>query len=697
MKRYLSLVLLVFLLFSTIGHAADFGQIQISMNNNKIKVTQVPILMNGKITSTDSPSFVHDNRTLVPIRFIEESYGAEVTWIQGTQSVMVEYGKDTIKLTIDSNIAVINGEKRILDKGSIPRLVTFAGNDTRTMVPLRFLAEALGFEVGWDEENGLPFISSKEEVKPTKPVESESEIQSNIISKIDVNKGSTDINKIIIESDKGLNYETAILEGNLTFILDIKDVKLSQNNIIDGPGLIVVNDHMIKEVRYSQFSYNPDTVRVAIDLKKNQIPSIMPRKDGTGLMISFENKTMESVTKEVINGEEAIVLNGVDYESMNIIKLKNPERLVIDFLDTILEGEPYVDYPYDLGFIKGVRVSQFKADNNYSSADQIVRVVLDIKDGISDPNVKIDTNDNQVIIYPEKSFWENISYEKVGNERYFMIENLLDTSYKVDYNNVSKTLEVRVPSKNLELSDGLIIIKDELLDGIRIKKDEVETLISLQFKRSIEYTQISSDIDNKVHLVIKRNTDIGAGDRLIVIDAGHGGKDPGASSVTKKREKDFNLTVALKLNERLQALGYNTIMTRETDEFIDLYERARIANDNYADVFVSIHANANNNRDIAGIQMLYCPAFNSDLKEKDQHPFAKAIMDGMLESTGAPNKGIIQRPRLVVLRETKMPAVLVEAGFLSNAAEDKLLFTDAYQNKVVDGIVNGLTDYFDMD
>lgn len=707
MKRYLSLVLVMFLLFSSIGHAAGHEIIQISMNNNKIDVTQVPIIMDGKEVSTESPSFIHENRTLVPIRFVEKNYDAEVIWEGETRSVIVNYSDYSVKLTIDSPIATIYKEKeikKILDKGSIPRLVTFSDNVTRTMVPLSFLSEVLGFEVGWDAENKVPYINSKEKVeediepeKPVKPVDPGTQIKSGIISNIGVYKGSTDKNKIILESDKELHYETRLIEETLTFVIDVRQAKLSQKNTLDAPGLIGVDDDFIKEVRYSQFSYKPEITRIAIDLKEKNIPNIMPRTDGTGLMISFENHSMESITKELIDDKEAIVLNGANGKKMNIMKLRNPERLVIDFLDTVLEGEPYASYPYDLGFIKGVRVSQFKADNNYSSSDQIVRVVLDIKDGVEDPNVKIDTQEDKVIIYPEKSFWENISYEKSGNERHFIIGNLINTKYNVDYDNVSKTLKVSLPTENVELNDGLIIIQDELLDGIRVEKGKVETILSLQFRKSIEYIKSSKDIDEKVHLVIRRNNDLKPEDRLIVIDAGHGGRDPGARSVTGKYEKDFNLLISHKLNDKLKALGYNTIMNRETDKFIDLYERARVANENYADVFISIHANAHNNSSIAGVQMLYCPAFNSELKGQDQHPFAKAIMEGVLETTGAQDRGIIQRPRLVVLRETKMPAVLVEAGFLTNAAEEKLLFTEEYQNKVVDGIIKGVVNYFEID
>lgn len=705
-RRSIVLIVSILLLINSIVHASGLSRIQISMNGNKLSVLQAPIVMDGKKISNKIPSFVHNDRTLVHIRFIEENSDAKVTWNQDTKTVTVDYEGNQVELSIDSAIAKINGEKRILDKGSIPRLVKYEGEEnSRTMVPLSFLAEALGFEVGWDYENNNAYINSNTEEendeaeKPQKPEEPEDEIvEENIISSIGVYTGSTDKNKIIIKSDKTLSYTAEYIEESNKMVIDFKESKLQLKNTKDAPGAINVDDDFIKEVRYSQLSYDPDITRVVIDMKKYKKPTIIPRTDGTGLMISFESQNIKSITKELVGDKEAIVIEGAKKENMNIMKLHDPERLVIDLLDSTLDldGKLYAEYPYDLGFIKGVRVSQFSIDNNYSVSDQIVRVVLDIKGEISDPNVKIDTLDGKIVIYPEKSLWENIEYVKGETNRLLTIENLVDTKYSLEYDNATKNLNITIPLENTELSSGLIIIKDGLIDEIEVTETEEAKKISIKFIKSIKYNLLSKEVDDKISLLIEKNNDLKPEDRLIVIDAGHGGHDPGAISVTKKKEKDFNLAVSKKFNERLKALGYNTIMTRETDVFIDLYERPRIANENYADIFVSIHANAHNNGDIAGVQMLYCPSYDSQVKDEDQYPFAEVMHNELLAGTGAYDRRIVKRPKLVVLRETKMPAVLVEAGFLSNSAEEKLLFTESYQDKIVDSMVKGVEKYFEM-
>ncbi len=712
MRRRSMVLIILFILAMTSLANAEISRIQISMNGNNLSVVQAPILIDGEKMSSKIPSFVHDDRTLVHIRFIEENSDAEVEWEQETQTVTVSYDGSQVELTIDSPTVSIDGEERILDKGSIPRLVKYENEDSaRTMVPLRFLAETLGFEVGWDDESKSAYINSqgeeveeKEDEKPVEeekvegPVEEEIILEENTIESIIVSKGSTDKNKLIVRSDKKLSYTTKRVEEKNELIIDITGSKLELKTTNDSPGAINVDDDFIKEVRYSQLSHQPYITRIVLDLKKYEEPNIIDRSDGTGLMLSFESQRIRDITKETRGEKEAIVIKGAKEENMNIIKLQNPERIVLDFLDSTLEGEAYAEFPHSLGFINRVRASQYSPDNNYSASDQIVRVVLDIKDGVKDPNVKIETSGDDILIYPDASLWENIDLVTDGKEKTLTIKNTRESRYSIDYENASKNLKIRVPAENTELRSGIIVVKDGLIDEIEVSEKGSDVEIVVKAIKGILYDVVSRDQDEKIVLKIERNKDLKPQDRLIVIDAGHGGKDPGAVSPNKKREKDFNLTVSKKFDEKLKALGYNTIMTRDTDVFIDLYERPRIANDNYADVFVSVHANAfSNNRAIEGIEVLYAPSYDPQTKKELPHHFSKMMLEELLKATGAKSRGTIKRPKLVVLRESKMPAVLVEGGFLTNAREEKLLYTDDYQNKIVDAMVKGVERYFEID
>ncbi|NMB27263.1 MAG: copper amine oxidase N-terminal domain-containing protein, partial [Tissierellia bacterium] len=129
------------------------SSIMVSMDGKKHKVVEVPVVMDGKPIYLDIPTFIHKDYTFVPIRFIAEYYGAEVKWDQKTKTATVIQKNKEIKMSINSKYVYIDGKEKILDSVIIPKLVTFSNNDSRTMVPLRFISETLGYKVGWDNSN----------------------------------------------------------------------------------------------------------------------------------------------------------------------------------------------------------------------------------------------------------------------------------------------------------------------------------------------------------------------------------------------------------------------------------------------------------------------------------------------------------------------------------------------------------------
>lgn len=190
--------------------------------------------------------------------------------------------------------------------------------------------------------------------------------------------------------------------------------------------------------------------------------------------------------------------------------------------------------------------------------------------------------------------------------------------------------------------------------------------------------------------------------RVVVIDAGHGGKDPGAQSAGVK-EKDLNLKVAKKVQAKLKNAGYDVIMTRTTDVFIELSERARIANKSNTDIFVSIHANSFKglSKGIETFSYNGSGTANNPVVSKDPDRLLKssllseAVQDALLDKTGASNRGD-KKANFHVIRETGMPAILTEMGFIDNSTERAKLVKDSYQNQIADGIVQGIKDYFNI-
>lgn len=173
---------------------------------------------------------------------------------------------------------------------------------------------------------------------------------------------------------------------------------------------------------------------------------------------------------------------------------------------------------------------------------------------------------------------------------------------------------------------------------------------------------------------------------VIMIDAGHGGSDPGTISVTGAYEKNISLTLAEKLASALEQANYTVIMTRQDDSYIGLDERAAMANNANVDFFISMHCNAIENKpDVNGLQVLYYPDSNNHNAQ-----VATTMLDSMLLSTNATNKGIVPQPEIVVLKKTAMQSLLIENGFVTNEDEAKKLESSSYQQKLVKGIVHGV-------
>ncbi|SFE64010.1 N-acetylmuramoyl-L-alanine amidase [Paenibacillus algorifonticola] len=174
----------------------------------------------------------------------------------------------------------------------------------------------------------------------------------------------------------------------------------------------------------------------------------------------------------------------------------------------------------------------------------------------------------------------------------------------------------------------------------------------------------------------------------IVIDAGHGGSDPGAKGINGRWEKEFNLSLALKVKDLLDKESkIKAYLSRPDDNYVKLEDRVKFAENLKANLFLSIHANSNPSSAANGTETYYTRASSK--------AFADAVHKQFATATGLKDRGVKQQS-LHVTRETTMPAILLEAGFLSNADDYKKLFDEAVQNKIAAGIVAGIKDYLKL-
>ena len=213
--------------------------------------------------------------------------------------------------------------------------------------------------------------------------------------------------------------------------------------------------------------------------------------------------------------------------------------------------------------------------------------------------------------------------------------------------------------------------------------------------------------------------------KTIVIDPGHGGKDPGAFGKGTVHEKDIVLNISGKLREVLTARGYTVLMTRDTNRFIQLKERTKFATQHKADLFLSIHANGSTSSQANGIETYYLDVNSTDKaaeqiaarenansgysiqelesllkgliqesKSEDSKRLAEHVQQKLVQVTGAADRGV-KHARFVVLIGANVPSILIETGFVSNPTEGKKLATSAYQHKIASAIADGVDKFLE--
>lgn len=280
--------------------------------------------------------------------------------------------------------------------------------------------------------------------------------------------------------------------------------------------------------------------------------------------------------------------------------------------------------------------------------------------------------------------------------------------------------------KNSVLIDGIgkLSADNEVFDKVRFSQFDDETVrivvdlndkVSGKVSLSEDRTTIYIDFDKQDHAddsdsedeedepddgqeAIIPELDWRAAGKHIVIDAGHGGDDPGASGYKNGRlvivEKELNLSIALRLYDLLKEAGANVTLLRDEDVTMSLYSRPEAANMLNADLLVSVHNNSANSEKPNGTEVLYYNKIGESDYGYSSEQVASYIQRELVPEIGLKDRGIIDCPHLAVLNKSLMPAVIIEGGFLSNSEDLEVMLTEefreAYAVAVARGVINAL-------
>ncbi|SEB62405.1 N-acetylmuramoyl-L-alanine amidase family protein [Paenibacillus sp. GP183] len=259
------------------------------------------------------------------------------------------------------------------------------------------------------------------------------------------------------------------------------------------------------------------------------------------------------------------------------------------------------------------------------------------------------------------------------------LENPDRIVFDLPYSALGDNLTKKLTGTQGELPSNHPLIQKIRFSNYNSVPSTVRIILDLKEKADFE---ILPSLDPSIMLAaIKKHT------IKVVIDAGHGAKDPGAISITGKQEKDFNLSMANKLNMLLSAdKRIEVLMTRNDDTFVELDDRAKFANEHQVDLFLSIHGNKYVPK-ISGVETYY--------SRTDSIALANLIHKNTVAATGFPDRGVRQADFRVIAKTT-MPAVLVEVGYLSNQSDEASMFKDAFQNQVAASLASAIKEYLNL-
>ncbi len=195
--------------------------------------------------------------------------------------------------------------------------------------------------------------------------------------------------------------------------------------------------------------------------------------------------------------------------------------------------------------------------------------------------------------------------------------------------------------------------------------------------------------------------------RTVILDAGHGGEDPGAvSDYSGLREKDINLNIVMLVKNLLEKDNYKVILTREADKLDysdeaktilqkrkeDLTRRKKVIDESGADIALSVHLNKFPQTKYHGAQTFFPP------NSPDSQKLANEIQNSIKLNVDNSNDraALVKKEQIMILKNTKTPTVIVECGFLSNADEERLLGSEEYQNKIALAIKSGIDNYYKL-
>jgi len=644
------------------------------------------IIDNQEMMGLDAPPLILNNRVMVPARAVFERVGGIVEWNAPTREITVLYKNDILVMTVGQTQAILNG--RIIHMEVPPVILA-----DRTLIPLRFPAEAFGFDVAWDHVGRAailhsPFEDTQEEETthvtdiptPPPPPQDDPSLARDISSApIDsIPHTSTNIINLLSPLDTGADAYAIVASSPIT---DVNHFLLPDNRLVvdiynavsslTGPFVAV---GPVSEVRSSQFSRTPNITRVVFDIVGPVEYSLALSYDRQTLTVAFSVNTISIVTATSNEHTDTLHIQGDFQPSIRLSSAGYPNYVIV-YIDNARMTASGGDMP---GGNFGSRFTTGQGENG------VAYVRVDIRN--TWPSISLTHGSNFVSLALHDGI-NGVRYDFATRElrisKGAVSLDIGQVQYVEEYllNRYTFTL----PNGASGLGLGSLYVGDGFINSVVLRQSAAgNTQIIFDTARVMAFTLHETDTE----YIIRGNLPREVYDFIVVIDPGHGGRDPGTSHYGVA-EKDVVLSISHMVMELLdQNPNIRAYMTRNSDVTVANSWRVAFANQ-MADLYISVHVNAVNNRPtVTGIETWYLPHFRETSFTSGQ--LARLLQYRLISATGSIDRGVKNNRNFMVLRDTNMPAALMEVGFMTNREDAARMATTEYQRVLAQAIYDGI-------
>lgn len=601
---------------------------------------EIKLVINGQEVKPDVPPVISKNRTLVPLRVISEGLGAQVAWNGKTRTVTVTAPGWEIKLVVGQSQAVVNGQSQILDA---PAVIM----NNRTLVPLRFIGEALGTEVSWDGKTRTVTVTQRR-------------------AEITAVRVRPEVGReVIAVSGSGQLKGTAVQSGSEII------VKLPGALLKMPAGSVPVDDALIKEVTVSAVGTETEPATQIVIALKEPTPFTLTSLPGE-LAVVLPHR-VDKLEYQQVPGGEVLTVTTTGKVAYVAQQLAAPDRLVLD-LPGVVPGAAARELTVGTPLTERLLLEEGAGG---------VRLTLQ-QNRVTKFRVVATPTGLEVYLAAQITGLEYSPGPGGGEVR---IHATGPVSYRESRLSDPERLVLDFPGVVLATSEPVLKVGDNTVREVRAGQFAVDPDVArvvVELTAYVSHEVATGTGPGDVVLKVVSSPVFG---RYIAVDAGHGGQEPGAIGQTGLMEKDVNLDIAIRLAALLRTAGAKVFMIRADDSTLDFRVRPDLVNKEGVEALVSIHCNSFTDRSKRGTEVYYYREGQGGQK------LAEAIHSALIPVLGLPDRGV-RTAEFNVLKYTRMPAALVEVAYISNEVEERLLADPAFREKAAQGIFAGILSYF---